>query len=176
MANVTTAHGFSGAIYRGPLTATLPTSTEGATTGFTALGYVSEDGVTNSNSPSSDSIKAWGGDTVLTYQSEKEDTFSFTLISALDPNVLKAVYGEDNVSGSLSEGLTITANSDAQDEQAWIIDMILINDVKKRICIPKAAITEIGDITYKDDEAIGYEITITAVPDASGNTHYEYIK
>lgn len=177
MGNVTTAKGFSGAIYRGDTTATLPTSTTAATTGFTALGWVSEDGASNSNSPSSDSIKGWGGDTVLTYQSEKEDKFTFTLISALDPNVLKAVYGDDNVTGSLSEGLVVKANSDPQEEKAWIIDMILVNDVKKRIVIPKARITEIGDVTYKDDEAVGYKITLTAVAaDSDGNTHFEYIK
>lgn len=31
-------------------------------------------------------------------------------------------------------------------------------------------------IVYKDDDAIGYETTLSAVPDANGQTHYEYIK
>lgn len=40
----------------------------------------------------------------------------------------------------------------------------------------RARFTEVGDIVYKDDDAIGYETTLSAVPDANGQTHYEYIK
>ena len=119
-------------------------------------------------------IKAWGGDVVLTTQSEKEDTFQYTLIEVLNADVLKYVYGSDNVTVAASGDITIAANSNETPDYSIVIDMKL-RAADKRIVIPRAHITEIGDITYKDDEAVGYEVTNTSMPDSAGNTHYEYI-
>ena len=166
-----------GAIFRAPLGSTLPTD---ATTvldeAFVGLGYCSDDGLTNENSPETESIKAWGGDTVLTTQTAKEDTFTFTLIETMSPDVLKAVYGSANVTGTLADGITVKANSDPQEAAAWVIELVQRDGAHKRIVIPSAAVTEVGDIAYTDDDAVGYETTITATQDADGNTHYEYIK
>lgn len=167
----------NGAVYRAASGTTLPTdATTALSADFKCLGYCGEDGLTNSNSPSSTDIKAWGGDTVLSIQEEKTDTFQVTLIEALNADVLKAVYGSTNVSGTLSTGVTITANAKEAEEGVWAVDMLLNSSTVKRIVIPKGKITEIGDITYSDSDPIGYEVTITALPDTSGNTHYEYIK
>lgn len=165
-----------GAVYRAPLGTALPTdATAELNVAFVALGYISEDGLTNANSPSSDKIKAWGGNTVHTYQTEKDDTFQFKLIEALNEEVIKAVYGGSNVTGSIKEGLTLKANSSAAEDCSWVVEMVL-NNVLKRVVVPCAKITELGDIVYADEEALGYDVTLTATADTAGNTHYEYMK
>lgn len=164
-----------GAIFRAPLGTELPTDAKLALDpAFKELGYCSDDGITNSNSPETDNVKAWGGDTVLDLQTSKEDSFQYKLIEITNVDVLKAVYGDDNVTGTLDTGITVKANSNEAEPCAWVFDMILKNAIK-RIVVPSASVTEVADIVYKDSEAIGYETTIKATPDSSGNTHYEYI-
>lgn len=164
-----------GAVWRAPLGTTLPTDAKTALdTKFESLGYISSDGLTNSNSPTSENTTAWGGDTVLTQQTEKPDTFAFTLLETLSVPVLKTVYGDDNVDGTLATGITVKANATEQASCSWVVEMMLRNGAVKRIVIPDAAVTGVGDITYSKG-VVGYNTTLTAVPDENGNTHYEYI-
>lgn len=181
VANVTTGKpAAGGAIWRAPFGSTLPTdATTALDAAFKCLGYVSEDGLTNENSPESENIKAWGGDIVLTTQTEKNDTFGFTLIEALNTDTLKAIYGDDNVSGALATGITVRANSTEQEASAYVVETVMKGGVKKRFVIPNAKLSELSEITYKDDEAVGYGVTILAMPGgfAAGDndTHKEYI-
>ena len=176
--NVTTGKpNKSGAIFFAPLGTSLPTSADDTlAAAFKALGYVSEDGLTNDNSPESDQVKAWGGDTVLNMQTDRPDSFGLTLLEVLNENVLKAVYGGSNVTVGGNGDITVKATADDLGSGSWVVDMILRGNRKKRIVIPNGTISELGTITYKDDEAVGYELTITDVPDSAGVYHYEYIK
>lgn len=176
--NVTTGKPkVGGAVYRAAVGTTLPTDAITALNeAFKELGYVSEDGLVNSNSPEGDDVKSWGGDVVLNMQTDKPDKMKFTLIEVLNIEVLKAVYGDDNVAGDIENGITVKANAKDQEEASWVFEMILRGKVLKRIVIPRAKVTEVGDISYKDDDAVGYETTISCTPDKDANTHYEYMK
>lgn len=169
-----------GAVYNAPLGTELPANaTTELAAGFVSLGYVSDDGFRNTNTPSMDELKAWGGDTVAVLQNEKTDEFQLKLIESQNIDVLKAVYGATNVTGTLSGGITVRANAEEVPASSWVVDMIMTNGVLKRVVIPNAKISDIGEIVYKDDEAIGYDITLKAMPGPESfgyDTHKEFIQ
>lgn len=165
-----------GSVHVAPLGTTLPTdATTALAAAFESLGYISEDGITNSTTRESASIKEWGGSTVLNPQTEFEATYKMTLLDSVDLNVLKAVFGSANVTGTLATGITVKVNADELDEQSWAIDMVLNGGAVERDIIPSGKITEVGDIQYVADDAVMFEVTITTHPDSSGNNAYKYL-
>ncbi len=173
----------SGAIYRAVRTSSLVIPTTASATlsaDYKCLGYVSEDGLKNNIEKEFEDIKAWGGDTVYTVESKQDDKFQFTLLEVLNEDVLKAVFVDSNVTvtaatSSAPKSVTVNVNSTQTPECVWVIDMVMRGNNPKRIVIPYGNVITIGEITYKDDEAVGYDITLAATPDTNGNTHYEYM-
>ena len=173
----------SGAIYRAARTSGLviPTTASAALGDeFKCMGYISEDGLTNNMSMDSDRVVAWGGDTVLPFEKGRQDEFSFKMLEVLNTDVLKSVFGQDNVTvtpatSSAPMAVAINVNSDEQEDAVWVFDMILRGNNPKRIVVPYGRITDIAEINYKDDEAVGYDVTVLAQADEDGNTHYEYM-
>lgn len=153
-----------GAIWRAPLGTALPAAVDATLdNAYKCLGYCSEDGFTQSTSISTENIKAWGGDVVDTPMTEKIETDQFKAIESLNVDVLKAAYGDDNVTGTAATGITVRHNANDQKACVIVVDMILRNGGKQRIVIPNAKLTSLGDVVYKDNEAVGYDMTFTAL-------------
>lgn len=166
----------AGGIFAGDVSDTPPTdaTTELAAT-IAGLGLVSEDGLTNSIEADSESIVAWGGDTVLTVRTSREETFTFTFIET-NARVLAEVYGPENVSvDDVSGEITVLHNAKELPARLYVFEILMTGGKVKRIVVPNAKVNEVGDVVYVDGEPIGYEVTLGAFPNKDGNTAIEYI-
>ena len=178
LANITAAKpAAGGAVWRAPLGTTLPTdaSTALAAT-FKSLGYINEDGLTHSFAPSSQTIRCWGGEVVYTYSEERPDTYSATFQEALNTDLLKTVYGDENVTVDATSGAkTVKHNNNELTEAVYVIDEVLKDGALKRTVIPNGKVTDVGEVQNVHTGLIEYDLTITAMVDSEGNTSYDYI-
>lgn len=165
----------AGGVYAAALPVTPPTgAVDALSADFVGLGYCSDDGLTNSVDISTDTVTAWGGDSVLTVRTSQSETFSWTFIESLNVDVLKQVYGADNVSES-GGGIAFTHSTAELPAQCYVFEILMTGNKVKRIVVPNGKITEIGDVTYADGDPVGYEVTLACSPDAQGVTVYEYV-
>ena len=133
-----------GSVHVAPLGTTLPTdATTALAAAFESLGYISEDGITNSTTRESASIKEWGGSTVLNPQTEFEATYKMTFLDSVDLNVLKAVFGSANVTGTLATGITVKVNADELDEQQsiWSLTAEQSRETSSRVVRSQKSVT-----------------------------------
>lgn len=176
VANVTASKPkVGGAAWRAPLGTALPTNaTSNLPAAYKGLGYISTDGLKHDINRTNSSTKAWGGDTVLDSETEKNDQYKFTCIEALNDEVLKMAYGDSNVSGNLASGLSVLSNNTALSEAVYVFERILRNGVFKRTVISRGKVIGIEEISEDDSNVTGYAFTLNAYPDASGNTSKDY--
>jgi hypothetical protein len=146
----------------------LPTDTTTAlNAAFEAVGYISEDGVSQSISEDITDLKAWqNGDVVRKIQTSHDLTYAFTMIETSDVT-LETFYG------NYAAGV-VQIDGEQLDHKSWVLD-VEDGDDDLRIVIPDGQITERGDIVYQNGDAVGYPVTITCFPDGSGNKAYIYV-
>lgn len=172
----------AGAVFKLEVGATVPedASTE-LPVGAVGLGYVSEDGLTNSYTRDSEQIREWGGKIVRVLQTDVTDTWQLALIQSGSPDVLKAVFGDAQVvvtaavPGTSGEKITVKRNGEPLAPACWVFEMFDAGQ-KRRVVLGNAQITENEDIAYQRGAAIQYGVTITAYPDENGVSSTEYIE
>lgn len=159
----------TGAVMAGPYAATAPTGTSGTTTGHDDLGYVTEDGVTITIPGAGDStpIKAWqGGATVRTIRSATEDnpTIEFTLMET-KLEAVEAALGV-TVTQTATEGSYEIDTTEVRSAGSWIVDVVDGAELI-RVHAPKATPTGEVSLVFKNDEAIGYSVTLDCERDGT---------
>ena len=170
----------TGGVLIGPTDATLPDdATTAVDPGFVAAGYVSSDGLTETNGRTTDKIREWGGATVKVVQTEYTVTYQLTFIESLNSDVLAAVYGDGNITTTAATSSTgtlqtVAVNKATLPHKAFVFEM-KDGNARIRIVVPNGQVTEVGDITYNNGSAVGYQVTIEAFEDASGNNAYKYL-
>lgn len=158
---------------------TLPTDEASALpTGALAVGYITDDGVTRTESPDTDTKKAWGGDLLAVLFKSIDFTAKFAMAEYLNPVAQAAIYGSGNVtvtpaSSSSGQKMKIVGKSTPSPHKTWIFEMFW-GSAKIRVIFPDAQISDRDDVSYKDDDIAARGVTLTLFPDASGNYFYEY--
>lgn len=165
----------AGAVWSAPAGTAVPKdATTALAETFKSLGYVSEDGIVNSIESDTETITAFGGDTVLEINTSRKESFKFTPIET-NQYALAETYGDDNVTVDDSGTLTVLHNNKERGQKVYVFEILMNYNRVKRIVVPMGKVTEVGDVTYASGEPIGSELTLSALPDADGNTATEYI-
>lgn len=158
----------------GPTTATLPTDAKTEIPGeFESLGYISEDGLTNTTDTESDDHKEWGGTVVKSGQTSYSESYQASFLESRE-SVLKTVYGDANVTADGKGGIAVKHNGNFTEERAYIFESLVTTTLIKRTVIPRGSIQERDDVAENSSDLLAYTPTIKALPDADGNTSYVY--
>ncbi len=164
----------TGAIAAAPVATTLPVNaTASLNEAFKPLGLIGEEGFEFEAQRSTSGEKAWGGVTVRIIQSEYEVKGRFTLLESTKAEVLKAVFGAQNV--VVGDGtISVKHNEKLVERQAYTVDLKDGNRVR-RIVLPNAQLVPSGATQFVHNAIIQYPVELTAYPDEQGNCAYEYI-
>ena len=171
----------TGAIKHAPLGTTLPTLSSISKIGvtidgaFTGNEYVSEDGLTLAPSISTTDIKDWSGATVRKVLESFDGTLSWTMIST-NEGAMKVAFGDAHVTTSAAtaqHGNQVQAAVGAHlpDAQSWVF-LMKDGDARVVIVVPNGQVTEIGEVTFASNAAIGWQVTLSCYPDTNNECIY----
>lgn len=169
----------TGGFFSAPLGTTLPTDATTSLGGsYIPLGYIGDNGITQTSQRKTTDVNAWGGDLVATLQDTFDVTLKLDFLQALDADVKNAIFNTANVTvtaATVSSGTEIQVlhNSKLLETRVWVIDSYY-NTANMRLAIPIGRIVEVGDIKYSQKELTAYNATLKTFPDSAGNNIYEY--
>ena len=165
----------TGGVYSGATSVTLPTNaTASLNASLTGLGYVSEDGLTQTKGGDTTQVRAWGGDVVRVIKTTDDLSYSWSFIE-VTRETLAETFGSDNVSSvDAYGGYSVTLNADQIGTRAFVFEM-LDGDTAIRIVVPNGQIDGQVTINFVDGSPVAFPVNLIALADSSGAKAYWYV-
>jgi hypothetical protein len=144
------------------------------------LGAMSDDGLVYGFDEDSQEFTPWGLTSPFrTTITKSVRTFKVTLWETSRVAVQSVMYRMPTADLAPDSGTGLTSfaetASPTADRRAWWF-VVLDGDNARGFYVPQGEISDRSDVTFKQDEISGYEITVTAYPDDAGNTVYHTLK
>lgn len=171
----------TGAIKHAPIGTTLP-SLDSVTPAsvilnpaFTGNEYVSQDGLTLAPSMSTTDIKDWSGATVRKVLESFDGTLSWTMIST-NASALGIAFGAKHVTARDANSThgnqaMVELGAHIPDAESWVF-MMKDGAARILILVPNGQVTGVSEVTFAANQAIGWQVTLSTYPDASGECIY----
>ena len=140
------------------------------------VGDITEDGISLKMDRSTEDLKNWAKQTKRTIMTDHGESIEAPIMDTTEES-LKTVFGEDNVTttaASASHGALISVNISADslpDPEAYLF-LMKDGDARIGIAVPDGQITEVGEVTFASNAAVGWNVTLSCYPDTNGNCIY----
>ena len=147
---------------------------------FIDLGDVGEDGFTETPERNIEKKRNFGGKVVKVLQTEFSQMYELVFLESLNADVLKAIYGADNVTvvaatSQHGEIIQVKKNAKRLPHLSWVIDTVDTQlGAKHRSYIPDGQIFDTGEVRIVHTDTIEYTVTIEAFEDENGEHAYTW--
>lgn len=165
-----------GMVYVAPTGTTLPAdATTTLPAAYKSVGFISEDGITNSTDTDTTTVTDAGGTTVINEISSYAESYQFAMMET-SADALGVRFETSNVKTE-GDKLTVDHKMPTGESKIYVFEILMTGNRVKRIVVPDGTITEYGDTQYHAGDAILYDVTVSANPSAliDGATSREYI-
>lgn len=153
----------SGAVSVAATGTSAPVDADTALTGFTTLGFITEDGVEISPEITSDDMKAWQNAAVVRSAVTEEKWTAKFAVMETNKAAVELYFGNKMETGDDE----VNVGGGAGKRQSFVIDVVDGTETM-RFYIAEGAVTEWEPLTFKNDEAVSWGVTVTAYPASTG--------
>jgi len=168
---------FSGPIFRFPAEldrSKLKDGFDPIAEGGIYLGEMHTDGIENEESADSNPVTVWSGRKLRTVYTNWSDILTTNLVSKLDADVSRAIYGENNVTVT-ADGTVIVKHGLRQPPVSSIVVCAVADDGRNQWFFAPRAQPDINiSQTWNETDLVSLPVAWGLLEDAEGGTHYEY--